>query len=76
MSGGETSCPKSQGAKRPGPKRLSQKSPGSKIFPEPLIQYCETSSMIMTLPETSFMDVRFFYYYHLHLIYDSLIGLT
>ena len=30
MSGGDTSCPKSQRAKRPGPKRLSPKRPDAK----------------------------------------------
>ena len=49
MSGDETSCPKSQGAKRPGPKRLSRKSRGAKTLPEPSFHDCETSSMIMTL---------------------------
>ena len=53
MSGGETSCPKNQGAKRPGPKRLSPKSPGAKTLPEPLLHDCETSSMIVTFPEAS-----------------------
>ena len=53
MSGGETSCPKSQGTKRSGPKRLSPKSPGAKTFPEPSLHDCETSSMIVTLPEAS-----------------------
>ena len=53
MSGGETSCPKSQGAKRLGPKRLSPKCPGAKAFPEPSLHDCETSSMIVTFPEVS-----------------------
>ena len=53
MSGGETSCPKSQGAKRPGLKHLSPKSPGAKTLPEPSLHDCETSSMIVTLPEAS-----------------------
>ena len=46
MLGGETSCPKSQGAKRPGPKRLSPKIPGAKTLAEPSLFDCETSSMI------------------------------
>ena len=50
MSGGETSCPKSQGAKRPGPKRLI---PGAKTVPEPSLHDCETSSVIVTFPEAS-----------------------
>ena len=37
------SCPKSQGVKRPGPKRLSLKCPGAKTFPEPSLYDCETS---------------------------------
>ena len=53
MSGGETSCPNSQGAKRPGPKHLSPKSPVAKTFPEPSLHDCETSSMIVTFPEAS-----------------------
>ena len=53
MSGVETSCPKSQGAKRPGLKRLSPKSPGAKTLPEPPLHDCETSSMIVTIPEAS-----------------------
>ena len=53
MSGGETSCPKSQGAKRPGPKRLSPKSPGAKTLPEPSFHDCEISSMIVIFPEAS-----------------------
>ena len=53
MLGGETSCLKSQGAKRPGPKRLSSKSPGAKTLPEPSLHDCETSSMTVTLPEAS-----------------------
>ena len=53
MFGGETSCPKRQGAKRTGPKRLSPKSPGAKTLPEPLLNDCETSSMIVTFPEAS-----------------------
>ena len=53
MSGGETSCPKSQGAKRPGPKRLSPKRPGAKTLPEPSLHHCETSSMIVTFIEAS-----------------------
>ena len=53
MSGGETSCPKSQGAKRVGPKRLSPKSPGAKTLPEPSLHDCETSSMIVTFPVAS-----------------------
>ena len=48
MSRGETSCPKSQGAKRPGPKRLS-----AKTFSEPSLHDCETSSMSVTLDEVS-----------------------
>ena len=55
MSEGETSCPKSSGgdAKRPGPKRLSPKSPDAKTIPEPSLHDCETSSMVVTLPEAS-----------------------
>ena len=53
MSGGETSCPKSQDAKRPGPKRLRPKSPGAKTLPEPSLQDCETSSMIKKIPKAS-----------------------
>ena len=53
MSGGETSCPKSQGAKRPGPKRLRPKSPGAKTLPEPSLHDCETSSMIKKIPKAS-----------------------
>ena len=53
MSGGETSCLKSHGAKRPGPKHLSPKSPGAKTLPEPSLHDCETSSMIVTLHEAS-----------------------
>ena len=53
MLGGETSCPKSHGAKRPGPKRLSPKGPGAKTLPEPSLHDCETSSMIVTIPEAS-----------------------
>ena len=53
MSGGETSFPKSQGAKRPGPKRLSPKSPDAETLPEPSLHDCETSSMIVALPEAS-----------------------
>ena len=49
MSRGKTSCPKSQGAKRPGPKRLSPKSPEAKTLPEPSLHNCETSSMIVTI---------------------------
>ena len=48
MSGGETSYPKRQGAKRPGPKRLS-----AKTLPEPSLHDCETSSLIVTLDEAS-----------------------
>ena len=48
MSGGETSCPKSQGLKCAGPKRLNPKT-----LPEPSLHDCETSSMIVTLPEAS-----------------------
>ena len=53
MSGGETSCPKSQGAKRPGPKRLSPKRPGAKTLSEPSLHDCETFCMIVTLPGAS-----------------------
>ena len=53
MSGGETSCPKCQGVKRPGPKRLSPDIPGAKTLPDPSLHGCETSSMIVTLPEAS-----------------------
>ena len=53
MSGGETSCPKSLGAKRLGPIRLSPKSPGAKTLPEPSLDDCEDSSMIVTLPGAS-----------------------
>ena len=53
MSGGETSCQKYQGAKHLVPKRLSRKSPGAKTLPEPSLSDCETSSMIVTLPEAS-----------------------
>ena len=53
MSGGETSCQNSQGAKLPGAKRLSPKSPGAKTLPEPSLHDCETSSMIVTIPEAS-----------------------
>ena len=53
MSGGETSCPKRQGAKRPGPKRLSPKSPGAETLPEPSLHDFETSSMIVTIHEAS-----------------------
>ena len=53
MSGGETSFPKSQGAKCPGPKRLRPKSPGAKTLPERSLHDSETSSMIVTLPEAS-----------------------
>ena len=49
MLGGETSCPKCQGAKRPGSKRLSLKSPDAKTLPEPSLHNCETSSLIVTL---------------------------
>ena len=76
MSGSKTSCPKRKGAKRSGPKRLRLKSPGAKTLPEPSLHDCETSSMIVTLSDAFFRIVRFFYYYHLNLIYDSLIGLT
>ena len=48
MSGGETSCPKSQGSKRLGPKRLRPKS-----LPELSLHDCETFSMIVTIPEAS-----------------------
>ena len=48
MSGGETSCLKSQGAKRPGPKRLS-----AKTLPKHSLHDCETSSMIVTLDEST-----------------------
>ena len=47
------SCPKSHGSKRPGPKRLSPKSPGAKTLPELSLHDCEASSMIVTLPEAS-----------------------
>ena len=50
MSGGETTCPNSQAAKGPGPKRLC---PGAKTLPEPSLHDCYTSSMIVTLPEAS-----------------------
>ena len=53
MSEGETSCTKCPGAKRPGPKRLSPKRSGAKTLPEPSLYDCETSSMIITLPEAS-----------------------
>ena len=53
MSGGETSCPKSQGAKCIDPKHLSPKSPGAKTLPKPYLNDCETSSMIVTIPEAS-----------------------
>ena len=53
MTEGETSCPKRQGAKRPGPKRLSPKSTGAKRLPEPSRHDCETSSVIVTIPEAS-----------------------
>ena len=53
MSGGETSCQNSQGAKHPGPKRLNRKSLGAKTLPKPSLHDCETSSMILTLPEAS-----------------------
>ena len=53
MSGGETPGPKSQVVKRPGPKRLSPKNPGAKTLPEPSLHDCETSSMIVTIPEAS-----------------------
>ena len=53
MSGGKKSCPKSHEAKRPGGKRLSPKSRGAKTIPEPSLHDCETSSMILTLPEAS-----------------------
>ena len=53
MSGGETSCPKRQVAKRPGTKRLSPKSQGAKTPLETSLNDCETSSMIVTLPEAS-----------------------
>ena len=48
MSGGETSCPKRLGEKRPGLKRLS-----AKTLPEPSLHDCEVSSMIVTLDEAS-----------------------
>ena len=54
MSGGETSCPKTQGTKRPGAIRLSPKSPGAKTLLAHSVQECETSSMIVTLSEASF----------------------
>ena len=76
MSGGETSCPKSQGPKRPGPKRLSPKSSSAKSLSEHSLYDCEISSMIVTFPEASLWVWGFFNYYHLNLIYDSLIGLT
>ena len=53
MPGGETSCPKSPGAKRSGPKSLSPKSPGAKTLPEYSLHDCETSSMIVTFPEAN-----------------------
>ena len=53
MSGGGTSCPKSQWAKRPGQKRLSPKSPGAKTLSEPSLHDCETSSMSVALSEAS-----------------------
>ena len=51
--GGETSYPKSQGAKRLGPKRLSPKRPGAKTLPQLSLHDCETSSMIVTIPEAT-----------------------
>ena len=51
MSGSETFCPKSQGAKCPSPRRLSPKSPSAKTLPAPSLHDCETSSMIVTFPE-------------------------
>ena len=36
------SCPKSQEAKRPGPKRLSPKSPDVKTLPDPSLHDCDT----------------------------------
>ena len=39
--------------KRPGPKRLSPDIPGAKTLPDPSLHGCETSSMIVTLPEAS-----------------------
>ena len=53
MSGGETSCPKCQGTKRPDPKRQSPKSPGAKKLPKPSLHDCETTSMIVTFPVAS-----------------------
>ena len=41
------------GAKRPGPKCISPKSPGAKTLPEPSLHECETSSMVVTVPEAS-----------------------
>ena len=55
MSGGETSCPKSLGVKRPGPKCLSPKSPGAKTLPEHSFHDCETFSMIVTFPGASLL---------------------
>ena len=71
MSWSETSCPTSQGPKHPGPKRLGPKSPGAKSLPEPSPHDCETSFMIVTIPEGSL-----FCYYLLNLIYGSLNGLN
>ena len=53
MSGGEMSCPKCQWAKRLDPKRLSPTNPGAKTLPEHSLHDFETSSMIVTFPETS-----------------------
>ena len=38
MTGGETFCPKNQGVKRPGPKRVSPRSQGAKTLPEPSLR--------------------------------------
>ena len=46
MSGGETSRSKKSGGKRPDPK-----GPDVKPLPKPLRHDCETSSMVVTLPE-------------------------
>ena len=45
--------PNCQGAKRSGPKSLSPKGPSAKSLPEPSLHDCETSSMIVILPEAS-----------------------
>ena len=62
MSGGETCWSKNvqiqknvrgEGGKRPGPKRLSPKSPDAKTLPEHSLHDCESSSMVVTFPEAS-----------------------